>query len=44
MLTGLADAIVSANRLRSAAKGAGYSGASGNYPTTREDQPGKQWY
>ena len=43
MLTGLADAIVSANRLRSAAKG-GNPTSGNNYSSKRDDQSGQQWY
>jgi len=47
MLTGLADAIVSGNRLRSASKGAAAGsgfGATGTYRTKRDDQTGQNWY
>jgi len=47
MLTGLADAIVSGNRLRSASKGVATSsgfGTSGTYRPKRDDQTGQQWY
>jgi hypothetical protein len=45
MLTGLADAIVSENRLRSASKGvaAGSGFGSGAYRPKRDDQTGQQW-
>jgi hypothetical protein len=46
MLTGLADATVFENRLRSASKGAaaGSGFTPGTYRPKRDDQTGQQWY